>query len=165
MLRGAAAAGRVVDVGRRARVLNVLRTVSDGEGRPRQGQRRAPPRAAYPRAPAALDAVPPRLDTPLVFPAPAGGLLNLDDWGRRVWAPRSRLRYRAPREDLRPCAAHSPDAPATDVSVFELVPIMGASVRMIERPLRRAARGRRGGDRRPRGRVQCGAATGCEGRG
>ena len=28
-----------------------------------------------------------RLDTPLLFPAPGGGLLNLDNFRRREWAP------------------------------------------------------------------------------
>ena len=34
---------------------------------------------------AALDALPLRLDRPLLFPAPAGGLLNLDNFRRRGW--------------------------------------------------------------------------------
>jgi hypothetical protein len=35
----------------------------------------------------ALDALSARLDTPLLFPAPEGGLLNLDNWRRRQWGP------------------------------------------------------------------------------
>jgi hypothetical protein len=29
----------------------------------------------------------PRLDTSLLFPGPAGGLLNPNNWRRRDWAP------------------------------------------------------------------------------
>jgi integrase len=31
--------------------------------------------------------VPPRLDTPLLFPAPEGGPLNLGNSRKRIWAP------------------------------------------------------------------------------
>ncbi len=76
------------DVGRSRRLLNVLRTVSDGEivelGKT-NGARRQVPLSL--RGVAALDAIPPRLDTPLIFPAPEGGILNLDNWRRRTWAP------------------------------------------------------------------------------
>ena len=123
------------DIDRRARALNVLRTVSDGEvvelGKT-NGARRQVPLSL--RALAALDAIPPRIDTPLLFPAPAGGLLNLDNWRRRTWAPAigaAAIPTPARIYDLR--STFASDALASDVSVFELARIMGTSVRMIER--------------------------------
>lgn len=76
------------DVDRRARVLTVARTISDGavvEAGKTDGSRRQVPLSR--RALGALDAIPPRLDSPLLFPAPMGGHVNLDNWRRRVWAP------------------------------------------------------------------------------
>ena len=35
----------------------------------------------------ALDELPAQLETPLLFPAPAGELLSLDNFRRREWAP------------------------------------------------------------------------------
>lgn len=76
------------DVDRPAGVAAVRRTVSDGVavelGKTTASRRQVP---LSRRALAALDELPPRLDTPLLFPAPAGGLLNLDNFRRREWAP------------------------------------------------------------------------------
>jgi integrase len=123
------------DIDRRARVLNVLRTVSDGDvvelGKT-SGARRQVPLSL--RALAALDASPPRLDTPLVFPAPNGGVLNLDNWRRRQWAPAveaAGIARPARAYDMR--STFASDALAAGVSVFGLARIMGTSVRMIER--------------------------------
>lgn len=123
------------DVDRRAGTVSVMRTVSDGEvvelAKTDGGRRQVP---LTRRAAAALDVIPPRLDTPLVFPAPAGGLLNLDNWRRREWAPAieaSGVARPARIYDLR--STFASDALAAGVSVFELARIMGTSVRMIER--------------------------------
>lgn len=76
------------NVDRGARVLSVLRTVSGGEvvGLAKTvGARRQVPLSG--RALAALDALPPRLDTARLFPAPRGGLMDLDRFRSRQWAP------------------------------------------------------------------------------
>ncbi len=123
------------DIDRGGGALNVLRTVSDGEivelGKT-SGARRQVPLSL--RALAALDAIPPRIDTPLIFPAVRGGVLNLDNWRRREWAPAieaAGIAKPARIYDLR--STFASDALAAGVSVFELARIMGTSVRMIER--------------------------------
>jgi integrase len=123
------------DLDRRAGVLNVLRTVSDGKlvelAKTHVSRRQVP---LTRRALQALDALPARLDTPLIFPAPKGGLLNLDNFRRREWAPAieaSGVRTPARIYDLR--STFASDALAAGVSVFELARVMGTSVRMIER--------------------------------
>jgi integrase len=123
------------DIDRHGRVVNVLRTVSDGQvvelGKT-SGARRQVPLSR--RALGALDAIPPRLDTPLIFCAPQGGLLNLNNWRRRYWAPAveaSGVPRPARIYDLR--STFASDALAASVSVFELARVMGTSVRMIER--------------------------------
>jgi integrase len=123
------------DVDRRRRILTVTRTISDGEVvelAKTDGSRRQVPLSA--RALDALDAIPPRLDGPLVFPAPRGGLVNLDNWRRRLWAPAveaAGIARPARPYDLR--ATFISDALAAGVPVFTVAKIAGTSVRMIER--------------------------------
>jgi integrase len=123
------------DLDRRAGVVNVLRTVSDGEivelAKTNISRRQVP---LTRRALAALDAVPAQLSTPLLFSAPQGGVLNLDNFRRRQWIPAieaSGVKRPARIYDLR--ATFASDALAARVSVFELARVMGTSVRMIER--------------------------------
>jgi len=122
------------DIDRRSGVLNVLRTVSDGEivelAKNSRSRRQVP---SSKRALAALDAFSPRLDTPLLFPAPRGGLLNLDHFRAREWRPAieaSGVREPARIYDLR--ATFASNAIRAGVPIFELAKIMGTSVRMIE---------------------------------
>ena len=76
------------DVDRAAGLIHVRRTVSDGEvvelGKTSRSRRQVP---LSRRAVAALDRLAARLDRPLLFSAPEGGLLNLDNFRRREWDP------------------------------------------------------------------------------
>lgn len=122
------------DVDRRNGVINVRRTLSDGEvvelaktdrSRRQVGLNR--------RALAALDEIPPRIDTPLLFPAVRGGVLNLDNFRRRVWAPAieaSGVAKPARIYDLR--ATYASESIAANIGSDELARVMGTSVAMIE---------------------------------
>ena len=123
------------DVDRRAGVLSVRRTVSGGEisdlAKTTRSRRQVP---LSRRALDALDALPARLDTPLLFPAPTGGLLNLDNFRRRAWGPAieaSGVPTPARIYDLR--STFASNALAAGVGIHALARIMGTSVGMIER--------------------------------
>jgi integrase len=130
------------DVDRRAGVLTVRRTVTGGKrkGTPIEivelaktsASRRQVPLS--PRALGALDAIPPRLDSPLVFGATGGGPLRLDNFRRREWSPAieaSGVRRPAKIYDLR--STFASNAIAAGIDVFELARVMGTSIEMIER--------------------------------
>jgi integrase len=123
------------DIDRRTGIVTVRRTVSDGvvvELAKTNASRRQVPLSR--RASAALDLLPPRLYTPLLFPAPEGGLLNLDNFRRREWGiavKASGVAKPARIYDLR--SSFASNALAAGVTVFELARVMGTSVRMIER--------------------------------
>ena len=123
------------NVDRAAGVVTVRRTVSGGDvvdlAKTAGGRRQVPLSG---RARAALDELPPRVDTPLVFAAPRGGVMDLNHFRRREWAPAieaSGVRTPARIYDLR--STFASNALAAGVSVFQLARVMGTSVRMIER--------------------------------
>ena len=123
------------DIDKRAGVLNVRRTISSGEvvelAKTSASRRQVP---LSPRALEALEQLPPRLDTPLLFPAPLGGVLSLDNWRRREWSPAvdaSGVARPARPYDMR-CTFAS-NAIAAGIDVFELARVMGTSIEMIER--------------------------------
>jgi integrase len=128
------------DINRHAGLVSVVRTVTGGKGTgmpltvvelaKTDGSRRQVP--LTPRALAALDSMPARLGR--LFPAPAGVVLNLDNFRRRVWAPAiaaSGVERPARIYDLR--STFASDSLAAGVTMFELARVMGTSVRMIER--------------------------------
>lgn len=122
------------DIDRRARVLTVSRTVSDGEVVPlakTSRSRRQVPLTA--RALEALELVPARLDVPLLFPAPRGGVLNIDNWRRRVWAPAvdaAGVPKPARIYDLR--STFATNAIAAGIGLHPLARVMGTSVGQLE---------------------------------
>ena len=74
------------DIDRAGPAVLVQRRYADGVPTPypKTARRRVP---LSQRAADALEALPPRLDTPLLFPAPRGGLIGLDTWRTRDWYP------------------------------------------------------------------------------
>ena len=119
------------DVDRDRTLVNVQRTVSSGEvvelGKTARSRRQVP---LTTRARAALDELLPRLDTPLLFPAARGGLLNLDNWRRREWGPAieaSGVRRPARIYDLR--STFASNALAAGAPIFELARVMGTSIK------------------------------------
>jgi integrase len=120
------------DIDRRNPAVAVQRRFAEGKltPYPKTARRRVP---LTPRAIEALDRLPARLDTPLLFPAAMGAHIDLDNWRLRVWYPAleaAGINQRGPYE-LRHTFAT--EALAAGVSIFRLARLMGASVETIDR--------------------------------
>jgi integrase len=123
------------DVDRVGRAVTVRRTFSGGElreyGKTSRSRRRVPLRT---RVLDALEALRPRLDTPLLLPALRGGYVNLHNWRAREWKPAIRAAGIEPERricDLR--HTYATFSLAAGVSLFTLSRRMGTSVEMIDR--------------------------------
>jgi integrase len=122
------------DVDKTGKVVTVQRRYADGIltkfPKTERSRRRVP---LTERAMAAYARLPAQLATRLVFSAPKGGYLSLDNWRTREWyaaLDAARIERRGPYH-LRHSFAS--EALAAGVSIFELSRLMGASVREIDR--------------------------------
>jgi len=122
------------DVDRKNKLVRVRRWYVDGEikelGKTDRRRRDVPLTA---RAIAALNEIPARIDTPLLFPSREGGYLDLGNFRWREWRPA--LEAAGLPMNLTPYsmrhtyASFSLDA---GVSIFELARLMGTSVKVID---------------------------------
>jgi integrase len=143
------------DVDKSARRVYVEREHVEGVTKPygkTTGSRRSVPLTQ--RALDALEALPPRIDSPLLFPATRGGYMHLRNWRRREWDTAIEAAGLAVgkcghlsgecscEEFARSVLSPSPyvlrhtfasNALAAGVGTFELARYMGTSVEMIER--------------------------------
>ncbi len=122
------------DVDRAGRAVTVQRRFADGvlTGYPKtdRSRRRVPLTS---RAVDAIASLPPRLDTPLLFTAPEGGYLSLDNWRTRDWYPALEAAGIEKRGPYHLRHTFATEALAAGVSIFELARLMGTSVKMIDR--------------------------------
>jgi integrase len=121
------------DVDRDAGVLHVRRRFTQGvlkEGGKTDGSTRTVPLRR--RVLEALDAMPRRIDTPVLFPAPRGGRIDGEKFRHREWAPALRaagLTHRRVYDCRHTFATWSLES---GVEVLYLARIMGTSVAQIE---------------------------------
>lgn len=129
------------DVDRVGRAVTVQRRIADGRLTPypktERSRRRVPLTV---RALEAIESLPPRLDTPLLFPAPKGGPIGLDTWRTRDWYPALDAAGVDRRGPYTLRHTFATEALAAGISIFELARLMGTSVAMIDRTYGHLAR-------------------------
>jgi integrase len=122
------------DIDRHAGIVHVRRVYTDGQVKQYGKQTRSLRAVPLPlRALEALETLPARIDSRLLFPGVRGGYLNLHEWRRDEWTPAVRaagFERRTPYSLRHSFAAF---AIAAGVSLYELARFMGTSVDQIDR--------------------------------
>ncbi len=122
------------DIDRQAGVVHVRRVYTAGElklvGKNTRSLRAVPLPA---RALEAVDAVPARLDTRLLFPAERGGYLHLDTWRSREWTPALKAAGVAQRGPYALRHTYATWSIAAGVELYTLARFMGTSIEQLDR--------------------------------
>ena len=82
-----------------------------------------------PRAIDALELLPARIDTPILFPNRWGERLNFDNWRCRIWYPALEAAGVEQRGPYHLRHTFATEAFAAGVSIFQLARLMGATSR------------------------------------
>ena len=116
----------------RPRLIRVCKRYTDG--RIEQGTKTVPERFVPLRARVleALDAMPTRIDTPILFPAPRGGYLEINRFRLRHWYPALRAAGLEQRGIYTMRHTFATWAIESDVKLSYLAQMMGTSIREIE---------------------------------
>jgi integrase len=121
------------DVDREAGVLHVRRRFTQGvlkDGAKTDGSVRTVPLRK--RVLDAIDAMPTRIDTPLLFPAPRGGFIDLEKFRHREWVPALKAAELEHRRVYDCRHTFATWAIESGVQLVHLAAIMGTSIRQIE---------------------------------
>jgi integrase len=129
------------DVDKVGKAVAVQRRYADGTLTPfpktARSRRRVP---LTQRALDAIEALPPRIDSTLLFPAARGGHIGLDSWRTREWYDALDAAGLTKRGPYHLRHTFATEALAAGVSTFELARLMGTSIAMIDRTYGHLAR-------------------------